>query len=287
MEAYVDFPEEDIEVYNDDNFLARFEDVQGELRRLIASFKRGAILREGITCVIAGKPNVGKSSLFNTLLERDRALVSEHAGTTRDMLEESVEIGGLFIRLIDTAGLGHLSDNPLDRIGMEKTRQVLASAHLVLYVVDGAGGLEAQDREIYKDIAGSKVPVLVIINKCDNPPRMDEAQLKELTGAARLVRLSAVTRKGLDELERVITQTVLEGGMMQEGEQITRLRHKTALEAALEAIDRAQEAYRRRESLDLVTLDLKEALDQLGELIGEVYSEDLLDVIFSEFCIGK
>lgn len=286
MEAFVDFPEEDIEIFSDRNLHRRFQSAQEEMSRLRESFKRGSLLREGISCVIAGRPNVGKSSLFNALLDRDRALVSEYEGTTRDMLEECIEIEGVFIRLVDTAGLGRDFSNPLDRLGTERTRQVLKEAGIILYMVDGGESLTGEDKKIYSELP-PEAPVLVLVNKCDREKRLNEAELKGMIGERPLFHISTKTREGLDLLEKRMGESVLEGNLDPESEQITRLRHKNTLESALESLKRAREAFDRRESLDLVTIDLRAALDQMRELIGEIYSEDLLDMIFSEFCIGK
>lgn len=286
MEAFLDFPEEDIEIYSDQDFAEGFSKILSKIERLIASFKRGAILREGVMAVIAGKPNVGKSSLFNALLERDRALVSEYSGTTRDRLEESVEIGGITIRLIDTAGLVPDAEHPLVRMSGEKTKQTLSEADVFLFTVDGSAALEEADRMAFKALDPQK-PVLVIVNKSDLKLRMDLGELKDLTGQKEWFEISAQTREGLEALEKKMVSRLLKENLETEGAQVTRLRHKHALEKALKALRRAREAYGRREPLEIVTLDFRAALDEMRELVGEVYSEDLLGVIFSEFCIGK
>ena len=286
MEAFLDFPEEDIEVYSDETFLRSFGEIRRELQALIASFRRGALLREGIRCVLAGRPNVGKSSLFNALLERDRAIVSEFAGTTRDMLEEPLEICGLAVRLMDTAGLGTDAVHPLDRVGMQRTEQALAQADLVLLVVDATGPLQAEDEALRAGL-GREHPCIIVANKCDLPKGLPDAKLKTFAGSCPVVEVSSVTGKGVELLEKTMAGVFDEKSWNSESEQITRLRHKLALESACEALARAEEAFSRRESLDIVTLDVKGALDRMSELIGEIYSEDLLDVIFSEFCIGK
>ncbi len=286
MEAFLDFPEEDLEIYSNETFMILFQKIETEMAKLIASFERSVLLKEGITCVFAGKPNVGKSSLFNALLARDRALVSEHAGTTRDALEESVEIGGITIRLVDTAGLGHRSENPLDKMGMERTRHVLESAQLVFFVVDGSAPLEEADETLFREAVKER-PFLILINKSDRPEKIDLDKLQKLCGVREFIRVSAQKQDGLETLQARIEKIIADAGIHQESEQITRLRHKKALESALESLRRAQDSFQKKESLDLVSLDLKVALDQLSELLGEIYSEDLLDVIFSEFCIGK
>ncbi len=286
MEAYLDFPDEHLEVYSDDAFGSKFTELMGQLKTLIASFKRGGILREGVSAVIVGKPNVGKSSLFNALLARDRALVSEFPGTTRDALEEAIEIEGIYIRLLDTAGLQSGSIHPLDQMGMEKTKQALKQAQFFLYVIDASAPLDESDRIAFQEIDSTK-PFIVLANKADLASCIDPKQIEKLTGQKNYLAVSAKNRQGLEELEKKMTATIWQEGFESSGEEITRLRHKNALESALESLSRAHEAFQKRQSMEFVIVDLKHSLDSLRELIGEIYSEDLLDIIFSEFCIGK
>ena len=289
LEAYLDFPEEHLEVYSDPEIARRLSGTRAEIQKLISGFERGSALREGITAVIAGRPNAGKSSLFNALLERDRALVSEFPGTTRDWLEEWLEIRGLPIRLIDTAGLSSEQNHPLDQMGAEASRRSLDQAGLILYMVDGSAPLSEEDGIIFKTVgaAGINKPVLVLINKSDLPKRIDEKKLAAAAGNKKTIHISTKTREGFDGLEENIAEAVLGKNPELESEQITRLRHKNSLEAAGEALGRAEKSFAQKESFECITLDLKEALESLRELIGEIYSEDLLDVIFAEFCIGK
>ncbi len=286
LEAFLDFPEEDLEVYTDKEFTARFEKTQRSLEQLLAGFARGAALREGIGVAIVGRPNAGKSSLFNTLLARDRAIVSEYPGTTRDVLEEAIELSGLYIRLIDTAGLASENENPLDRMGMEKTRAVLKGVQGYLYVLDASAPLEKGDRDILCEIDLSK-PVLFAMNKSDLPQRLSESDLKKIAQGRSCVKVSSRTREGIETLEKKLFEILWGPGTESAGEQITRLRHKNSVEEALNALKNAREAFSRRESLEYVAEDVKVSLNSLKELVGEVYSEHLLDVIFSEFCIGK
>ncbi|MCB9799960.1 MAG: tRNA uridine-5-carboxymethylaminomethyl(34) synthesis GTPase MnmE [Candidatus Omnitrophica bacterium] len=288
MEAFIDFPDEQIEIYSDETIGQKIKAVQREIQNLIRSFTWGSLIREGIQIVIAGKPNVGKSSLFNALLEMDRALVSEYAGTTRDQLEEQIEIGGITARLIDTAGLMTETTHPLDRMGVERTREILAKADLCLFVVDGSNALTQEDLRAYQDLCrAAKGPKIILMNKTDLTCNIDRKALSEMAGETVVLGISAKTQKGLNDLEEKIIQMIFQQGISNEGEQITRLRHKQSLESALSATERMQDAFGERQSLEFVTLELKAALDALSEMIGEVYSEDLLDVIFAEFCIGK
>ncbi|MBI3316689.1 MAG: tRNA uridine-5-carboxymethylaminomethyl(34) synthesis GTPase MnmE [Candidatus Omnitrophica bacterium] len=288
IEAYLDFPDDDIEVYSSEDFRRQYQSLQAEIKALRESFSRGVLLREGALVAITGKPNVGKSSLFNALLSRDRALVSTYAGTTRDVLEESLEIGGWRVRLMDTAGLCSEAVHPLDALGMNKTRSVLEGADIFFYLIDGSSALEAADRRIFQEIISLGKTVMILVNKADLGLQADLAWLQSFSGgAAGLLRISAKTGEGIEKLHGHLLKIIQEHVGVSEGEQITRIRHKDALQKASEALHRSQRALEERKSLEFVALDLKAALDEMRELVGEIYSEDLLDVIFSEFCIGK
>lgn len=285
LEAYLDFPEEDLGVDVNEGLQRQMIAIRKKIRALIDGFERNLLTREGVLFTIAGKPNVGKSSLFNALLERDRALVSDIPHTTRDHLEEPLEIQGFYIRLRDTAGLVSAPGHPLDKLGMERTLQAVRESHAVLFVVDGAAGLDEADRDVFRQIPPEK-KMIVLINKADLPMKIEEETLAALTKRRDWIRISSRTREGFKELERRIAG-FLEQETSEEGEQITRLRHKVAAAAALEALERAEGSFQRKMSLEFAAVDLRAALDALKELTGEIYSEDLLDVIFSEFCIGK
>ncbi len=286
MEAYLDFPEEDLEVYSDQAIAHKLQAIQKEIERLIASFNRGSLLREGIVAVIVGKANVGKSSLFNALVERDHVLVSEYPGTTRDRIEESIIIDGITIRLVDTAGLALMSDHPLDQMGMERTRQVLKESDLYVFMVDGSETLSESDQAVFQELESDKAR-LIVVNKSDLVQKINFQQLKKMTAIQEPIQISTITREGFSQLEKAVSQSILEKDFEQEGEQITRLRHKNALGSSLNSLIQAGNSFQERKSLEFIIFDLKLALDALRELIGEVYSDDLLDVIFSNFCIGK
>ena len=289
MEAFLDFPDEHLEVYSDPEFLKKFDQTESEIQKLLAGFGRGALLREGASVVLLGRPNVGKSSLFNALLERDRALVSEHPGTTRDTLEEAIELEGLYLRLTDTAGIADTSD-PVEQLGIERTRQTLKQADLILWIVDGSAAFQDADRAILDRIVQSGKPFLICLNKCDLPQKLNPGpeSCEILRGVQNdAVWISAKTREGFEILEKKAAEKILGTLGAVESGQITRLRHKHALEECAAALGRAKNSFLERQSLEFSAADLKAALDFLRELAGEIYSEDLLDVIFSEFCIGK
>jgi len=285
MEAFLDFPEEDLGIDVKTTMQDQFASLQEKIRAFLASFQRNQLIREGVLVTIVGKPNVGKSSIFNALLERDRALVSDLPHTTRDHLEEALEIHGFFIRLRDTAGIISTPEHPLDKMGMERTLAALRESDVVLYAMDGSAPLEEADRHVFRLIPKEK-KMIVLVNKSDLPSRTGMKELEALAGKKPGVRLSAKTREGLQELEERIAG-FLEQETSEAGEQITKLRHKKALETALENLQRAESSFKEKISLEFVTPDLRAALEAMKELTGDVYSEDLLDVIFSEFCIGK
>ena len=284
IEAYLDFPDEHLEIYSNQEFTKRFQNISDQMKQLLASFSRGQILRDGAMVVIVGRPNVGKSSLLNALLEKDRALISEIPGTTRDALEESVEIEGLWIRMVDTAGLWS-SPHPLDRAAMEQARNYMKEGDLFLWLVDASEGFLGEDKAVFDQLAGRKI--IAVVNKIDVVPHPPFQELKTLVAEGEIYFLSAKTGEGIKPLEEKIVRSILEDEVGQELVMITRLRHQHALETALRSLEKSDQAFSAKESLEFVALDLKQALDSMRELIGEVYSEDLLDVIFSEFCIGK
>ena len=285
LEAFLDFPDEHLEVYADQEFKNRFENTSARLKCLIKSFSKGEILREGALVVLVGRPNVGKSSLMNALLDRDRAIVSEIPGTTRDVLEESIELNGLWIRLVDTAGLWS-SEHPLDQAAMERAKRYLDLGHLFLWMTDASSGFLKEDLAIWEKLKGKKV--IPVVNKIDIPnAKKDSFELKKLTNSESICLVSAKTREGIELLEEKIAFSILKHELNEESVLITRMRHKRALETSLEALEKSIAAFSKRQSLEFVALDLKQALDALKEFVGEIYSEDLLDVIFKEFCIGK
>ncbi len=284
IEAFVDFPEEDIEVYSRDEVLTRLESVKNQIQTLIQSYQKGEVMREGILTVIVGRPNVGKSSLLNALLDRDRAIVSEIPGTTRDALEEMIEIGGVVFRLVDTAGLGPHKDR-LDQLSMDRTKKYLHQGKIFILMFDGSESVTTEDMEIASMMRGKKV--IPVINKSDLGQKWNWNKLQIAEDFPQGLALSTKTRTGLSDLEKQLVNTVWHGKVHVEGVTVTRARHRDALEKAYQSLESAKTVFINKESLEFLSLEIRAALDALAELIGEVYSEDLLDVIFAEFCIGK
>ena len=285
FEASLDFPDEHLEVYSPDDFLNQIRKVEEEIQALIASFKRGLVMQEGILTVIVGRPNVGKSSLLNALLEKDRALVSSIPGTTRDALEETLEVGRMTIRLVDTAGLALSSKDELDQMGIERTKRYLQEGHLFLFLVDGSFEWGLEDEALLSELKPKNY--LLVINKIDLPQKLNLDRVTRFIHPDPPCLISCLTGEGLLELEKRIEEQIHRMGIIQESTTLTRLRHKQALEKAFEALDKSRKALEAREAAEFILLDLKVAIDSLRELIGEIYSEDILDVVFQEFCIGK
>ena len=251
----------------------------------------GLTLREGLRLTIVGRPNVGKSTLFNALLGRERVIVTPIPGTTRDVVEEIVDIGGIPVRMADTAGVVRNSTDLIEREGVEKALHWSSQADLVIIVVDGSELLTEEDGHILKDLKRrwqfDKRKVITVINKCDLPVCVGPSDVERFSGKDGVLMISATEGKGLDELRSRITGTVWRGEI-DPGEKplVTNIRHLDALRRTVDALRRAL-ANLDKKWEEILAFDLKESLMTLGEIGGKVTSEDILDRIFSEFCIGK
>jgi tRNA modification GTPase len=287
VEGAMEFPEEDLDLVPWGRLFARMQDVAARMADLLETFHTGRVLRDGLQVVIVGRPNVGKSSLFNVLLATNRAIVTPIPGTTRDILEEVVNLRGLPFRLVDTAGI-RASEDVIEQEGIGRARASLEAADLVLLVLDHSEPLQAADEEAITAVRGK--PLLVVLNKADLPPALnwqqevEEGRLPYGSGVA----VSCKEATGLDALTEAIVHTVMHGPQSpREGAMLTKLRHWEALQHAGDALERARQGMAQRLSGEFIALDLREALEWLGEIVGLNYTEDLLDKIFSEFCIGK
>jgi tRNA modification GTPase len=281
MEAGIDFAEDDVSVLPAAEILSRLEQVQVQLEQLRASFAYGKIVHEGLTLAIVGRPNVGKSSLFNRLVERERAIVTATPGTTRDLVTETVALGGIPIKLVDTAGIRHSTDEA-ESIGIRKSYEALSEADLVLVVLDSTKEISAEDRELLE--IGSKRHALAVANKSDLAPD-GQLQLANL----QVFTTSAVTGDGIEELRSAILEQV--SGHSVRGEQetgfLTNIRHQRLVEESLGCIEAACQAVKRSIPHEMIMLDLYGALRPLDAITGETTTDDILNLIFSSFCIGK
>ncbi len=285
LEVAIDFPDEEVEIVRPRELLARLAaEVARPLERLVAGADQGRLYREGLTIVIAGRPNVGKSSLLNTILQEDRALVTAVPGTTRDSIEEVVDIGGIPVRLIDTAGIRSEAGD-VEALGIARARGLINTADLVLFLFDAGQPLSEEDRSLYQQV--SHKPLLVVCNKIDLCQAGELPDISSLGSSGEWVAVSAREQTGIDALKAAIVARVSASEPWQEEGCAPNFRHKQALLAALVACRQAMESLQGGLSNDLIAVDLQETLACLAEIVGETTSEDILDVIFSQFCLGK
>ncbi|MBO0911171.1 MAG: tRNA uridine-5-carboxymethylaminomethyl(34) synthesis GTPase MnmE [Acidobacteria bacterium] len=285
LEAGIDFAEDDVSVLTPDEIAGRICGIRTPLEELARSFAYGKLVHEGLTLAIVGRPNVGKSSLFNRLVERERAIVTAAPGTTRDLVTETVAIGGIPVKLVDTAGIRRALDEA-ESIGIRKSMEALADADLVLVVLDASEPMNEEDHELLS--AAAKRPAIVVENKRDlDRARGSETARRALRSAARL-RTSALTGEGMAELRSAILGHVSgERGEMVESGFLTNARHASLVEESLAALDKAQPAALSKIPHEMLLLDLYNALRPLDEITGATTSDDILNLIFSRFCIGK
>jgi tRNA modification GTPase len=280
VEAGIDFPEEDIETESGQPLANEISRLLSGVDNVLASHACGRILRDGFATAIVGRPNVGKSSLLNALLKQNRAIVTEIAGTTRDVLEEYLNIDGAPLKILDTAGIRH-SHDVIEQEGVRRSLAAIGSADLVLVVLDGSLPLTPDDRRVLDEVKDRNS--IAIINKSDLPRR-----LETIERPAVQVSLSCRTGEGLDDLKRAISDTVKKGTMgSREHPWAVNQRHKTALEQTKGSLEGALASVRDGLSPEFIALDLRDALDSLGLIIGATYTDDILERIFNDFCIGK
>lgn len=286
IEAFIDFPEDDIPEATLEEMAHRCNGLLIVIEQLLESADTGKVYREGLRTVIVGKPNVGKSSLLNALLREQRAIVTDIPGTTRDVIEEVLNIKGVPLKIIDTAGLRETQDL-VEKLGVERSRQLLNQADLVLLVLDASTGLSEDDLNVINLIKDKKV--LVLINKVDIADNTIETdQLKQLIGYSDVLEISAQKDIGLDRLEQSILDLVFQGKITAaDNVLVSNSRHKHALERAKQHLLEAGRGMQQSVPPDLVSIDLKSAWEILGEITGNTVTEDLIDRIFADFCIGK
>lgn len=285
IEVAIDFPDEDIEILDHTQLIGDLQlEVLTPLKKLLKNAESGRLYREGITLVIAGLPNVGKSSLLNTILQEDRALVTSVAGTTRDSIEEIVDIHGLPVRLIDTAGIRENADE-VEELGIKRAKDLINKADLVLFMVDGSRDVSAGDIQLYESVRHK--PVLTVINKIDISAGVT-ADFSAFERGEPFLEISAKEQAGITELKKAVFDTVTGGReQWEEGGCAPNFRHKQALALAYEACSRVLSSLTMGLTNDLIAVDLQECLEQLSGIVGETTTEDILDVIFEQFCLGK
>lgn len=292
-EAYIDFPEEGIEPSSLNSVLNEIHDIGNSLMVLSKSFEEGRFFREGLKVAIVGRPNVGKSSLLNALLNRDRAIVTDAPGTTRDVLEEYLNVKGLPVRIMDTAGIRE-AHGMAEREGVTRSLRAIADADIVIGVIDGTTVLNDEDMVVLDRIRDKKS--VIAINKSDLQAADDNPEMRLGTYSEHLIKISAKTGAGLDllkdmllDLSSVRSRQYAAGGPSDEnvGVIITNLRHKMAIDGAVTSLETASGSLKSGLPLEIIAVEMRDALDRLGEIVGAVTTEDILNRIFNEFCIGK
>jgi tRNA modification GTPase len=285
LEAGIDFAEDDVSVLPSAQILERVAMISAPLQELAGSFAYGKIVHQGLTLAIVGRPNVGKSSLFNRLVERERAIVTATPGTTRDLVSETVAIGGIPIRLVDTAGIRRALDEA-ESLGIQKSMEALADADLVLLVFDASQPRSVEDDELLNQIGGR--PAIVVENKTDIPSHYPPSPCGSLSLSSPRVRTSALTGEGIPELRNeILHQVAGDSAAQTESGFLTNLRHEKLVVESLRCLDSARSAIANQVPHEMLLLDLYGALRPLDEITGATSTDDILTLIFSTFCIGK
>ncbi|MGP4069032.1 tRNA uridine-5-carboxymethylaminomethyl(34) synthesis GTPase MnmE [Halobacillus sp. B29] len=286
VEVNIDYPEyDDVEEMSHEMMEQKTKEVHAEVSNLLQTARQGKILREGLGTAIIGRPNVGKSSLMNTLVHENKAIVTEVPGTTRDVIEEYVNVRGVPLRLIDTAGIRETEDI-VERIGVERSRQVLEEADLILLVLNYGDELNDDDKQLFEALRDMNI--IVIVNKMDLEPKLDIDQVKEFAGDNPVISTSLIHEKGVDQLENAIADTFFEGEL-DAGDMtyVSNVRHVQLLKQAKQALEDAQNGMEMGVPLDVVQIDVTRTWEILGEIIGDTVHESLIDQLFSQFCLGK
>ena len=286
IEAHIDFPDEEIDPILFEDMGQELERMIHQIRGWIESYGEGKIFREGIRCAIVGKTNVGKSSLLNILLREERAIVTPIPGTTRDVIEGILNIHGIPLCLMDTAGLRKAVDS-IEHEGVKRAKEKAAASDLVLLVLDGSRALDEDDREIFEDVKGKKR--VVVLNKGDLPQETSMNAVRVQFMNDPVVSISALRDEGIEELKKTIYSCVLHHEIKPTPEYliVANIRHKTVLDQARDFLSNALEGIRNRSSLEFIAFEIRSALEALGEMVGETTSEEVLNRIFEQFCIGK
>ncbi len=285
VETEIDFTDQELGIEAGDQAIVAMGGAEKIICRLLSGASIGEKLREGYTVVIVGRPNVGKSSLFNAMLQTNRAIVTEIPGTTRDTISESIELEGIPLRLVDTAGL-HAGQGLVEREGVRRTRQQMSSADLLLVLLDGSESIRREDRRILKETESQRV--FIVVNKIDLERVLDLKDLEKMLPSGRVFYTSAKQGDGLGDVAKAIKKELFNGHEPDVSEAlVSNVRHRDALQGALENTCRARRQITASNKEELAAVDLREALSALGEITGETCNEEILDNIFSQFCVGK
>ncbi len=285
IEVSIDYPEYDVEEVQNKEILEMLESVENKLKKLEKTFDSGKILKNGIKTAIIGKPNAGKSSLLNAILKEDRAIVTEYEGTTRDTIEEFVTINGIPLKLIDTAGIREASDE-VEKIGIQKAKEIAKEADLVIAIFDISKKLSKEDEEILKIVKNKKS--IILLNKIDLKQAISEKDPKFLESSKNIIKISALNKKGIEEIYNKISEMFsLNEINMDNDIVITNVRHKNLISKAIKNVLKTKETMKKDMPIDIIAIYIKDILEDLGSITGEIITEDIINEIFSKFCLGK
>lgn len=285
MEAGIEYPEEDLEQDIARDALPKLGGLITDLLRLAGTFQQGKLLREGVRVALVGRPNVGKSSLLNAIIGEEKAIVTEIPGTTRDVVGEYYQLKSVPVLFLDTAGIRD-SEDVVEKIGIERSRQTLEQASVAVVLLDASDSVCTEDRQVIEWVQSRQIPLIIALNKTDLPAKTMAADI-EKEYHSRLIELSAATGEGIDQLLEEIYASVISDEKLMEGIVITNQRHAHALNEAVSSLREAERALEQGVDLDCVAIDLQAAWRSLGEITGQTVSEEIVDRIFSKFCLGK
>ena len=281
----IDYPDEDIEEITYDKLEINIKQIGDMIEKLLSTASSGRMIREGIRVAIAGKPNVGKSSLMNGLLRETRAIVTEIPGTTRDTIEEALSIRNIPVYLIDTAGIRETSDK-VEKLGIEKSKEAFNNADFIIFIMDGSEEISSEDEEIIEYLNERKC--LVLINKKDLEQKIDSVQIKNMLPNSQIIKTSLINGDGIEEIENSIEELVYGGEITQsESMMVNNVRHINLLTDSFNSLEDALQMAVNREALDFIEIDVKNAYELTGEIIGESVNDDIINEVFARFCLGK
>ena len=285
IEVAIDYPEYDVDDVTSNQINDLLVTVENKLVKLSQSFENGKIIKEGIKTAIIGRPNAGKSSLLNAILKEDRAIVTEYEGTTRDTIEEFVNINGIPLKLVDTAGIRDAKDE-VEKIGIAKSKEIAKDADLIIAIFDASKDLGKEDLEILELIKNKKA--IILLNKTDLKEKINENDQKIKETGATVIKISALKREGIENLYDEITKMFdLNQINLDQETVITNVRHKNLIDQAIESTKKAKDTMEQKMPIDIIAIFIKDILEDLGKITGEIVTDDIIDEIFSKFCLGK
>lgn len=285
IEAVIDFPEYDIEEISRKKMEGKINFCINEIEKLSKTYFQGKILREGIEVAIIGRPNVGKSSLLNALARKEKAIITDIPGTTRDVIEEYMEIGGAAVKILDTAGLRETTDK-IEKAGIQRSKKAIENADVVLFIFDGSEEIKKEDIKILEIVKGKKV--IAVINKSDLERKLPEEEIKRLLPEREIINISALDEKGLEDIEEAIKRMIVGNEVNYDNEiLITNLRHKKLTDDAKKSLEEAVKLILKGTPVDIISVVISEAANKIGEITGDTVGEEVIKNIFSKFCIGK